>query len=762
MTRGPRSIHLLAAGAALALLGASAVAQVPAQVIRPATGAAGTAAAAAATNAPAGTGAAARVVSGAIDCKADEMEYDGERKIFIGRGHVVVRQGLDTLKADYMTVRSDTQDAHAIGNVVYEREGKIWRGHELTYNFRTLKGNFGEFNAYVDPFYISAKDSMRTSPNEFVLTNAIITTCKGDSPDYRVRARRTRVVNNNTIYARGVTFYLGVVPIFWLPRWTKHIGDHDPIDVDFVAGYSKRMGGYLLTAVNYRLNRAMRASTHVDYRQKRGFGFGQDFVWGDPRLTYQGALKTYYLNDDSPMEEMTDEEKQAFEQWMDNDRYRIRLSDVHGLSDRDYLTTEINYLSDPTIISDFFDDEYRHNEQPENRISLAHRADKFTAGLTVNKRLNDFFDNVDRLPEATLNVPRMQLGDSPFYLESDNSASWLERVFSTDQTTKTNYSAFRIDTKDTVYYPTRNFGFLNIIPRAGYRGTYYSKTYEYETVTNFITITDTNGAPVLDTNGMAMAEEDIETIRKEADGELRNMYELGIEASFKAFKVLHNEWMGRDDQGLRHVVEPYAVHTYIPEPNLTPAELPQFDKVDKLDKRHDIQIGLRNKLQTKRRQRVHDLVNVDIWTYYLIEKEEGDNDFSDLEFKTILRTADWLDIDFEGAYDMYESQIKTFDTRLTLRGSDETQLSAEYRYVRDRRDQVAGDVKLFPNARWGIEAYARYDIENGLLEEHSYYITHRTDCLGMGLGFSEVDEDWQVWFRIWLTAMPESSIALGR
>lgn len=691
----------------------------------------------------------------AVDVQADELEYLADEKTLVGRGHVVVQRGEDILTADYVSFKTDTEDAHARGNVIFKRKGTVWQGEEMTYNFKTERGDFGTFDAYVDPFYVHAKESKRTSPEEFVLRNVRISTCEGNSRQFYIKARRARILNETVIKARGVTFFLGGIPIFWVPAWTKTLKG-DKTDIDMVPGYSSRMGAYLLSAYNYRLNAAMSASTHVDYRSKRGWAFGQDFKWGDPRLTYHGEFKSYYLDDESPFEHRGGKEVEELKDLVDNERHRLKLQDTRGLSDRDYLITAVNYLSDPAILEDFFDDEYRGG-QPENRVSLIHRGDRYTAALELNKRLNDFYGNVDRMPEASLNVSRMPLGQSPIYYESANYASALERVYP-EQSDEENYDAFRVDSRHMLFWPTRHFGFLNVIPRGGYRGTYYSKTIEQTTTTNLVTSTDTNG--------VESATNIVETLTKDQGADLRSVYELGLELSFKAFKVLNNQWISRTDQGLRHVFEPYALHTYIPEPSVLPEQLYQFDNVDRIDKRHDVKIGMRNKLQTKRRERVHDLVDLDIWSTYRIEREEEENEFSDVHFDTELRLAEWWMMDFDGTYDSYEGTVNRFNTELTFLAKNETRLGFEYRYQQDERDQLAVELALFPNSSWSLDAYGRYAFDRNEMEENAVFLEHRTRCLGIGFGYKQIykeeaKDDVQFWLQIWLLAFPSSSVELG-
>ncbi len=691
-----------------------------------------------------------------VDIHADQLEYEASRKLLTGRGHVTVRQGTDVLSGDTISLRTDTQDARAQGHVVFVREGHAWRGEQMTYNFKTRKGDFGEFEANLDPFYIKAKDSEQVSRSEFVLHNATITTCQGDRPQFFIKARRARIFNNTRIRAEGVLFFLGMVPIFYVPFWNRDIGDASS-DIDFVPGYNRKMGAFLLTAYNYHFSRNFTASTHVDYRAYRGWGGGEDLLWGSSATTYKGGLETYYTKDKSPFENRTDKDKAALADLVKEERYRLRLADVRTVSDRDYVITEMNYLSDPVMLEDFFSKDYRNNAQPENRVNLIHRGDRYIAGLELNQRLNDFFENVNRMPEATLQVPRMRLGDTPFYYENENSASRLEEAFS-EPTDLPNYDAFRIDSRHTVFYPTRHFGFLNVIPRAGYRGTYYSKTSVEHTVTNVIS--------TVDSNGVIGVTNEVSTLTQNLGADIRHMYELGVEVSFKAFSVWTEDWVGRDDQGLRHIVEPYANYTFIPEPNLRPANVPQFDKIDELDKENDILLGIRNKVQTKRRERVHDLIDANVWTYYLVDKEEGENDFTDANFKVRLKLVDWWLMDFDGTYDMYGRQINTFNTQVALIGGDESRLDLEYRYALDRREQIASEINLWPNSRWSCGGFVRYSMFYQTLEETGAFIKHKTSCLGIGLGYDEIynqdtEDDFQVWIQIWLLAFPKSFIDIS-
>jgi lipopolysaccharide assembly outer membrane protein LptD (OstA) len=699
--------------------------------------------------APANSATNTAVEAGGVEVTADRLEYEADKKLMIGIGNVVVRQGEDVLKADCVTVHTETTEAYATGNVHFERGGQIWEGEELTYNFETGQGDFGEFTAFMDPYYVTADDSERISNEEYLLDHARITTCEGPDPSFFVRSSSASVFGQSRIKARNVVVFLGPIPIFYLPIATYDT--ERKTNIDFLPGYSSDWGAYILSAYNYKLGEHIHAGTHLDYRSKRGFGYGQDFKWAISNA-FAGVLKTYYIDDDEPFDDEVDELEKS--DLIDNERYRIRFNHQHRFTDRDYLTADLHYLSDPEVVKDFFREEYRDQVEPENRIALTHRGDRYSAGLLVNKRLNDFYENVDRLPELSLDIQRQRIGSTPFYYEGEDSATFLQRLYP-DDSGREDYDAFRADSDHKIYYPTRHFGFLNVIPRVGYRATYYSKTPDAYTVTNAVEQTLTNVIAGV-TNEVVSMTNEVSTLIEEGGADIRNLFEIGMETSFKAFKVLKAPRNGVEG-GLRHVFEPYADYKYVPEPDLEPADIYQFDEIDELGRVHRIRFGMRNKFQSKRSGRIRDLVDLNTYTTYRVDPDEDEEDFGNFVYDGELRLVDWMKIDFDGEYDWYESQVPEFNTQVAFVAPDESTVGIEYRYRRDRRDVVAAETYLFPNFRWSLGSYWRYDLENSRMEEQAYFVEHRDGCVGWSLGYEGRGDDWDAMFRIWLVAMPSAT-----
>ena len=705
---------------------------------------------------------AALPVTGLIDIQADNLSYDAARRLVIARGDVKVLRGTESVAADYAEVDTTAETVHARGNIVIEYRGNTWKGEEATYNFKTGEGDFGAFEAFSHPFYVKAADSHRLSPHKVQLQGAVFTTCDPDNLEYSLRASSATIEDENIIRAKNVRFQLGPVPFFWVPYMKANLEELAKFDV--TAGWSSRMGPFLLTAYNQPINDVWTSRTHVDVRAKRGVGVGQDFLWEGRSDEYEGHVRGYYTHDSEPWRD--DKQRAEREELIDSDRYWFRWRDRHNLTDRDYLFSEVNYVSDPWMLHDFFDDEYQKNVQPENRITLPHYGDRYTAGVMLNMRVNDFYNNVNRLPEVFLNYNRQQVLETPLYYESASTLSYLDRVFpegTTNSAAGTNdYDVFRLDSSHMVYWPTRHFGFLSVIPRAGYRGTYYSKTLDQQVVTNVVAVTNELGVVVGTSNRT-------QTLWQDADAAWRSVPELGLESSFMAFGELYRGPTGiEEDEGLRHIFEPYANYTFNPEPNVLSNELWQFDSVDTLGERNEIQPGIRNYLQTKRWGQPHNLIYADVFTTLRMDPAEDEETLGDIGFKTEWRVWTWFSWNFDGAYDTEESNLRTFSTQVEFQNEEIYTLAFDYRYDRDGRDVIAGDLIVFPEARWGGRLYGRMDVEESTWEEYSTYLIHRTRCLGIGIGLrvrpeegADGKDDYSVWFQLWPLAFPTSDNPLG-
>ncbi|MGA0332489.1 MAG: LPS-assembly protein LptD [Kiritimatiellia bacterium] len=703
-----------------------------------------------------------------LQVEADQLSFEAETNEVTATGNVLLRKGSQSLKADVVTYNQVTEQAFARGNVVFTNEDQIWRGETLQYNFITGKGSFPSLNMESGPFKLSAAGLERLGPVQTRMEEVKVTTCPDPvDPEFEIRAGVVDVYEDEVFLMRNPVFYLHGIPFFYLPRLTLD-QRRQPTNFDVIPGYSSRDGFSLLNSYNRYPTDGYRTKTHLDLRSERGLAAGQDFYWYDPESNRDHTvLKFYGALDDAPYRN-ADQETALRAQGIDIDeeRYRIKFNTRREISPTDTVWANASYLSDAKVVEDFFEDEFRDEPVPETRVAYSALGEGWNANIDLSRQLNpEEFESVNRLPEATFNVPLLKMGESDFLYESETRAGYLERSYSDFQKESglENYDSLRLHTEQMFYYPTRHFGWLNLIPRAGASVTYYDTTRRTEEVVTPVSIVDENNiiTTSFETNRVTTAQ----------SADIRVLPEIGFETSFKAFGIVHDRATNLGS-GLRHVVEPFANYTFVPEPDLTPSQIYQFDEIDALGEEHNLAFGVRNKWQTKRpigndRYQIQDMVNMVISTSYDL-RSEADPSLADIFVDTEMRLVDWAWTRFNFRYDSEESEFNAANVELRLKDAQTgNSLILNHRYRLDDTNTLQLEYELNPKERFGFTGYTRYEFEDAGFEEQEVMFTIRTDCVGYGIGGkwrkgdtyldgTSDDDDYEIWFQFWLTAFPRA------
>ena len=683
------------------------------------------------------TGAAAGNTGQEVRVSADRLVYERTTSVLRAVGNVVVQRGRDELKADHVTAKISTLDMWATGNVVYTRQKSAWKGDFLYCNMDTGRVHAeGESEFRSEPFVVDfEKGDSKKKGDEATGRDAVITTCAltPSSYHYHIWASSVTIVPGGDIVARNAVFYFYRVPILYLPYWRQSTTGRG---FDFQPGYASRFGAFLLTGYGYDATDRIFGRTRLDYRTKRGWAVGQQFHGQDAHKKWVSDLDTYYAYDQLYAKGGGDAASPAH---VDANRYRVLFKQSYNIDSRTYFIARLHYISDDELLDDFFRSEYRQESHPESYAYLKHNSQTYSVGGQVRVRLNDFYDTVERLPEVFVDISRQKIGNTFLYYDGRSAAAYLQKTVS-KYSGGDDYSAVRLDSHHVLSVPAK-IGFLSAVPRAGYRATFYSKT------------------PV-DTGGSGSESAEIDTTGKNV---LRQMYEAGMDLSFKAFKV----WRAPpgEDGGLRHVIEPYANFSYVTEPNVLAQDLYQFDQVDALGEKNELKLGARNKFQTKQKGKPIDKVDIDIWTIGNLNAKAGTDKFDTIGSDARFRIVKGLAVDMDGRYNFRGEGLKEVNTHLMVGNAGKLHGDIEHRYRADDRDLLLGDVSTDQNAPWSCGYDCRFDLQTSRLEEHSLRVKRCFDCLSLLVAFSQLPgytssdgakraEDYRISFKLSITALP--------
>ena len=655
---------------------------------------------------------------------ADELTIEGDRSVYSRVEKQVHYSYRDTsIRADRLIWHSKRRLVEAEGNVVLQRGTEMFvTCTQLRYDVDSGLGVASFTMSGADPWYAWGEKIYRVSDDEYRVHNGYVTTDDYIRPNWRIRAKTIVIYPGVKVVAYNAVVYAGRVPILYWPKWVQRLDDkRSPISVR--AGRTAEWGRFILTAYNFMIRDAQ-ASIHLDRRERQEWATGVDLTIPTAHGG-EGDLTAYYADDKSGL---SDEE----ERWRFTYRQRQLLGELWD------VWLELHELSDADVLEDFFRNDFENEVQPRSFLHVQRYDPRFMLNLDVRKRFNDFYAVVERLPEVSVEFPLQRLGRSRFYYEGTTSAAWLERRFPTGTVNKKgvpieDYDSARFDSFHEFSYPRKYFGWLTMVPRLGLRGTYYSK---------------------------GVVEDDL----------FRGLVSAELEFFTKIFRVWEVEDAGHNIHGLRHVIEPRLIYFYTPEPDTTPAELLQFDRIDQLGEENRFRLGTRNKLQTKRYGGVWDLVDFDTYIDYFPDTNAAGEPWGDLHHDLEIRPSRsfWIDVDV--AWDVGDTELSEFNTQVTVFSEDVWLQSLEYRYRNDDEATLVNDeshlvaVQSYEKLTelWWLEFYDRYNLDNGDNEEMEIAVSHDLRTWVITLAYRKLDDDDQYWLMFNLKAYPESGIRVSQ
>ena len=678
-------------------------------------------------------------------------EFDLQTGLGRGTNGVLVRYGSAFLTADQVGVNQPSGDVTADGNVRIQSEEQVWIGEHIRYNFKTKQMEAEQFRTGKAPVFAAGEGLHGEYTNRlYMATNGVITTDDVAEPAVKIRAKYLKIIPGQRVEARHATLYVGGVPVFYFPYYSRNLGPRAN-NFNFVPGYRSTYGPFLLSSYRFFLDEQLDGTAHVDYREKRGVGVGPDLNyhlgrWGD------GTFKYYYLHDQDPAVDG--------DPTIPNNRQRVWFSYQANPATNLSVKALVRYQGDTNLIREFFEDEYRQDNQPSTYVDVNKFWSNYSLDTYVQPRVNDFLETVERLPDVRLTGYRQQLGNSPVFYESESSVGYYRRLFPETNSfaSSPDFEATRADTYHQLLLPETFFGWLNVTPRAGGRLTYYSKA-----------------------SGPGATTDEL----------YRGIFNTGAEFSFKASQL----WPGAQSDffqadGLRHIIQPSFNYVYVPQPNyagtnelpqfdyelpslrLLPIDFPDYNNLDSIDSQNVVRLGLHNKLQTKREGKIVNLVDWDLYTDWRIQPNAQQNNFSDLYSDLTLNPRSWLSFQSQLRYDVQDGLWRMSHTTLTFQPHKSWKWIVGQTYLHD--DFSSSPTALGPgesvftssilfrlNENWGLRASHYFDANTGDLREQDYAIYRDLRSWTAALTFRfrnspGSQEDFTVALTFWLKAYPQS------
>ncbi|MDB6063927.1 MAG: Organic solvent tolerance protein [Pedosphaera sp.] len=623
---------------------------------------------------------------------------------------VVAKYGDMVLTADRASFNLQEEGGiYAEGNVRLQRTNETFLADKLHYNYLTEQMDAEPFRTGKAPLFAAGHglhgEGVVSTNGVYTATNALITTDDYYTPLQKIRAREMKFVSGQYVEARDATLYVGEVPVFYFPYYHRDLSNQN--NFSFLPGYRSSFGPYLLSSYNWSLNDKLNGAVHLDERERRGLGAGPDFNYHLGQFG-DGTLRYYLTHDLQPG--LGDPTNGAA---IPNNRQRLYFSYVANPLTNLTVNSQVAYQSDQFVIRDFFESQYRKDNEPNTFLEADQHWKNWSLDALVQPRVNPFFETVERLPDVRLSGYRQQIGNTPLFYESESSIGYYRRLFSDTNLTMAAFSASRVDSFHQITMPETFFGWLNVTPRAGARYTYYSEA-------------SGPGATTTEHN--------------------RDVFNTGAEISFKASRVwpgVQNQFLEMD--GLRHIFEPSINYVYVPRPSVQPSELPQFDyqqtsfrmlpiefpeynSIDSISNQNTIRFGFDNRLQTKRKGEVDNLASLGVYTDWHLRPGTRETTFSDVFSEFEFKPRSWLIFDSETRFDVNKGRFNLSQSRLTFQPNDTWSWTVGQFFLRTTPEFGTGNDLITStffyrfNPNWGTRISHYFDARTGTLSEQNYSI----------------------------------------
>ncbi len=690
---------------------------------------------------------------------ASSVTYDKKRNLYIAEDNVVITGGKTRLEADYIEFSNETKKAFAQGNVLLISGEDSISCNAMNINLATQVGTINKGTIYIQKnnFYIHGENIKKTGKFTYQANKGSITSCSGDSPDWKISAKNIKVTIEGYGTANHAVLWAKKVPTIYSPFFVFPV-------------QSKRQSGLLIPSVTssdrkgfeyeqplfIAISRNTDATLYTNYMSDRGIKTGAEYRYVLDNKS-KGSAFIDFLEDDK-IDDGTQKTKNysydSTPQRTNSDRFWFRMKhnqdlgngfsaklDLDIVSDEDYLKEFNDGFTGYAQTNDHFEDvfgrsldSYDDNTR-KNWLNIYKSWSNYSFNVdalwydNINARKQNTADTtLQTLPGIEFNASKQEIGTSRFYYSLDTEY----RSFYRKDTTATLVKGQRADLYPKIFRPMKLGKFINFEPSIGLR----------ETVWHTNEFTDING--------------NSDSFRT------RETYDIGAELSTKFIKIfnLNNSFADKTKHEFIPKLE------YVFSPHISQDELPSFDTLDRIGEQNLLTWSLTNNFILKKTHttaRGEKLVTYDEFAYVKLYqnydiKKERDNEsqpFSSLFLEIELNPFKYLALDMDLSWSPYDSDFKTLNIANTLSDNRGDSLITEYRYTTDIVQSVYSRLNISLIEGYLIYCAIERNLKSNRTVETQAGMTIEQACWTFKLFFSESRGENAITFLINLHGIGE-------
>ncbi len=575
---------------------------------------------------------------------ADKIECHKDKDECYVTGNVIISKEGKKLFADFVSYRADKMIFFAKGNVFFITEEDEIKSDALLINFKNSTGtiyNGTIFNTSTD-FYIKGELIEKTGENSYKASNATVSSCEGDVPDWKVTVRDLKIDMDNFGIAKDAKIWVKKAPVLYTPIFIfpanteRQTGFLNP-----KLGYSDVKGEEYIQPFFWAIDDSSDMTFYLDHMGKEGERLGVEYRYALTKdskgvLMYDSLDAMYWFRGKINHKFSDFDAKADIDLVSDADYLQEFRSGIFGFDENNKYFQKYFYRSL---------EDYTENTRT-NKINISKRWDKYTLNIDTiwYDDIKNTDDSIYKLPSVKLASVKQKIGKTNLYYDFDLGSEYLYR----EEADK----IFSADIYPRFYLPIK-FKYFNLETSLGLRQTFWEVNGYGDNKDEFLS---------------------------------RNLYDIKTDTSANIYNIFDSDFKNIDK--IKHTIIPKISYEYMPDPDYN--EYPE-PVAEKNIITYSVTNYLTSRSVTKNKDKTsysyNRFVKIEFWQSFDFIKQNDniDRPFSDIYAEIEIYPKKYFSIKGDIGWSPYENNLNALNIGFTLFDSRKDNIFVEYRYNEEEK-----------------------------------------------------------------------------
>ncbi|MBI4676798.1 MAG: LPS-assembly protein LptD [Elusimicrobia bacterium] len=234
-----------------------------------------------------------------VQFSADQVDFDESSSVMHLKGQVLLREATWTVRADEFWIHSETRKARSDGSVFLDDGYGAILGSRGEFDLKSHEGWLADPQAGYGDWNVRAK-WMRAGPGRRLsYRGARFSGCNvKPKQHYHLYSGQLEVVPKKYLLALNTVFFIGPVPVLYLPIFYAPLVDIHLWESKLQVGYDRRNGAFVKTTFITRHSEYLYSRTYVDGYTSQGVGIGGE-LHRRKGQDARGGLYGYWIHEQS-------------------------------------------------------------------------------------------------------------------------------------------------------------------------------------------------------------------------------------------------------------------------------------------------------------------------------------------------------------------------------------------------------------------------------------------------------------------------------